>query len=199
MKARQDLLEVIAEGCGKTLTWNGRIIWKNPVDLVIYQEIAREVEPTLVIETGTHFGGAAEFWFDMMRGKGRVVTIDIEQRCSWKGKRKAIMALEGSSTSPEIFSAVEIAIRKDDRVLVNLDSAHHYEHVTAELASYHHFVTPGSYLIVEDGIDDIRHRRAGARQACLDWLPDHPNFVADAKHERTGLTNCPDGFLKRLK
>ncbi len=190
-----DPLNSLYEGVDKMLYWGGRPIWKNPVDLVIYQEIVREVRPTLVIETGTHLGGSAEFWHEITHG--RVITVDVDQQCKWP-PRAAVVALEGSSTDPRIRAMIKKRVRSDDRVLVNLDSSHTHGHVTEELDAYSKFVTSGSYLIVEDGIDDLRYGRIGARQAVIDWLPDHPEFIADAYRERTGITNCPLGFLRRI-
>ncbi len=184
------------EGFDRALTWRGKPIWKNPVDLVQYQMIARDVQPTVVIETGTHLGGSAEFWLDMMND-GYVVTIDIEQRCTWESKR--ILALEGPSTHPEIVVAVQRCVGSDDRVLVNLDSSHRYLHVLDELETFARFVTPGSYLIVEDGIDDIRYGSEGPHKATMEWVASHPEFVVDKAREQPGWTNCPDGFLLRVK
>lgn len=190
-------LEMLHEGFDKKMTWRGRPIWKNPVDLVVYQMIARDVEPTVVIETGTHLGGSAEFWFDMMDGEGRVITIDIEQRCSWPDEL-AIVALEGTSTAPEVVAAVTRLIDPADCVLVNLDSSHRYLHVLDELETFSPFVTEGSYLIVEDGIDDVRRGTEGPRRAAMDWAVGHPEFVVDKERELPGWTNCPDGFLRRV-
>lgn len=189
-------LDLLHEGFDKSLTWRGKPIWKNPVDLVVYQMIARDVEPTLVIETGTHLGGSAEFWFDMMDGEGRVITIDIDQRCSWGGW--GVLALEGTSTAPEIVEAVKKLVGPYDRVLVNLDSSHRYLHVLDELETFAPFVTPGSYLIVEDGIDDFRRGLDGPHAATMDWIATHPEFLVDKSRERPGWTNCPDGFLRKV-
>lgn len=190
-------LEQLHEGFDKSLTWRGKPIWKNPVDLLVYQMIARDVKPTIVIETGTHLGGSAEFWLDMMDGEGRVITIDIEQRCSWR-RDESILALEGTSTSREVVEAVARCIDDEHRVLVNLDSSHRYLHVLDELETFSPFVTLGSYLIVEDGIDDFQHATEGPHQATLDWIVDHPEFAIDKEREQPGWSNCPDGFLRKV-
>ena len=186
-------LTALFEGFDHTFTWKGLPIWKNPVDLIVYQMIAHEVGPTVVIETGTHLGGSAAFWRDVTGG--RVITIDIDQRCLWSDP--AIVALEGTSTDPEILKLVSSYVGRHDRVLVNLDSTHRYAHVLDELWNFSPFVTPGSYVIVEDGIDDIRYQRNGPRRACLDWVAEHPEFAIDKSREVPGFTNCPDGFLRR--
>ena len=60
---------------------NVRII-KNPLDLWMLQQIAFEVRPDFVIETGTWYGGSALYWANTLNGMGlesaRVLTVDIQ-------------------------------------------------------------------------------------------------------------------------
>lgn len=189
--------DLLYDGFDIKLSWRGRPIWKNPVDLVTYQMIAREVRPNIVIETGTHLGGSAEFWSEMMQGRGIVITIDVDKRCTW-GDSAGIIALEGSSTDPEVVSKVGAMVVSSDVVLVNLDSLHWGGHVLAELRAYSPFVTVGSYLIVEDGIDDFRYGTVGPHQVCAEWVEKNPGFVIDESWEQPGWTNCPGGFLRRV-
>jgi cephalosporin hydroxylase len=112
-----------------------------------------------------------------------------------------VVFLTGSSTDPWIWKEIarieNLDLAPGAQVLVNLDADHSYEHVTAELDIYSKFVTSGSYLIVEDGVDDFRDGREGVYAATRDWLADHPEFEVDRFRERLGLTNCPGGFLRR--
>ena len=197
----RDHVDLIAEGGDKTLTWMGRFCWKNPLDLMIYQEIVYEVRPTLVVETGTHSGGSALFWRDMMRltdGREFVEVVSVDVRNADMKPVDGVTFLTGSSTDPAIVDAVAYTVAQHERVLVNLDSDHAYQHVRDELDAYHGFVTPGSYLIVEDGIDDYRWDRRGPHAATVDWIAGHPEFKTAKGRERLGVTNCPDGFLRRL-
>ena len=188
----------LIEACDHTLTWRGVFIWKNPLDLFVYQEIVREVRPTLVIEAGTNMGGSALFWADMLElhGGGRVVTVDIEDRHLEDTER--IAHVVGSSIHPSTVEYVAGLVRKDDRVLVNLDSNHTYEHVAQELELYAPFVSEGSYLICEDGIDEVLFGGKRVLAATREFVERHPEFAVDEACERYGLTNCPEGFLRRL-
>ena len=60
---------------------NVRII-KNPLDLWMLQQIAYEVRPDFVIETGTWYGGSALYWAHTLNGmgleNGRVLTVDMQ-------------------------------------------------------------------------------------------------------------------------
>jgi len=56
-------------------------------------------------------------------------------------------------------------------VLIVLDSNHTYAHVRAELEKYASLVTPGSYLVVFDGVMEIL---ADAPNAVETWVTDNP-------------------------
>jgi len=67
--------------------------------------------------------------------------------------------------------------------MVILDSDHSEEHVTKELEAYAKFVTPGSYLVLED--TNLNNRPVlkefgpGPGEALDKWLPKHPEFGLD--------------------
>ena len=89
-----------------SLSWAGRPIWQNPLDLWTIQEAISEVQPGLLIETGTHRGGSAQFYADLMDvlGSGRVLTIDVVDVHDLDHER--VRFLHGSSTAPEIVEQV---------------------------------------------------------------------------------------------
>jgi cephalosporin hydroxylase len=68
-------------------------------------------------------------------------------------------------------------------VIVILDSDHSRDHVLKELEAYHGFVTPGSYLIVEDtNVNNhpvLPEHGPGPYEACEEFFPKHPEFKAD--------------------
>ena len=45
------------ESTWKSTYWLGYQLWKNPLDLWLYQEILYQVKPDVIIETGTAMGG----------------------------------------------------------------------------------------------------------------------------------------------
>ena len=77
------------------------------------------------------------------------MTIDI-QEYEQRPNHERITYLVGSSTSEEVVRKVRNLIEEDERVMVVLDSDHAMHHVLNEMRIYGDFVTPGSYLIVED-------------------------------------------------
>jgi cephalosporin hydroxylase len=186
--------------------WLGIHTQQNPNDVWITQEIISEVKPDFIIETGTYRGGSAALWamvLEQVNPKGRVITIDIEDRSLAARKLPIVQSrvdfVLGSSTAPEVVA--EIAARtRGKRVMVLLDSDHSREHVLAELAAYSPLVSVGSYLIVQDtGGVMIQNPNPGPRQALDEFLAAHPEFEPDRDRERMLLTMHPKGYLRRLR
>ncbi len=187
---------------GRT-SWLGVPLWKNPLDLWIYQEILWEVRPALVVETGTYRGGSALFLASVcdLLGHGRVLTVDIAVEEGRPGHPR-IEYVRGSSVAPETVALVGRRVAEaGGPVLVVLDSDHHEPHVRAELEAYHGFVTAGSYLIVEDtNVNGHPVKRAfgpGPMEAVTAFLRRHPEFAADRSRERYLVTHNPCGYLRR--
>jgi len=196
------------------LTWMGIPIIQLPEDLLMMQELIYKVRPAIVIETGTAHGGTAIFYASVLEllGQGRVVSIDVEIR---PYNRLAIQAhplservtlIEGSSVSDTVVSQVRQIIRPQETVLVALDSNHSYSHIRTELESYAPLVTPGSYLVVFDGIMEAIADAPGGKpewksdnpgRAVRDFLEGHPEFEVDSYYNRLFVTYCPAGFLRR--
>jgi cephalosporin hydroxylase len=185
------------------VTWMGHPVWQNVLDLWTIQETLVEVKPELLIECGTNRGGSAMFYaqlFDLL-GRGSVISIDIEKMHDRSHPR--VTFLIGSSTAPEIVEQVRVVAQSvRGPVLVILDSDHSAAHVASELDAYAPLVTPGSYLLVQDGVIDVlpilRSARPGPLPAIRAFLKDHPEFEVDrARNERFLITHHPMGWLRR--
>lgn len=193
------------------LRWFGVPIIKNPLDLFVYQEIITELAPALIIETGTASGGSALYLASLceLLGKGEVITIDIGPGGKYRPAVTEalpdfhrITYLTGSSVDPGIVMQVRSrAAGADGPVLVILDSDHSHGHVRAELEAYAPFVTPGSYVIVEDtnigGHPVPTNGEPGPALAVEQFLPAHPEFAPDRSREKLLVTFNPGGYLKR--
>jgi cephalosporin hydroxylase len=185
------------------IRWMGRRIWQNPLDLCTIEQTIFELQPGLLIECGTHRGGAAEHYaylFDVM-GKGQIVTIDIVKMHDLSHPR--INFLIGSTISDDIVERVRaIASAAKGPIMAILDSDHSEKHVLAELELYAPLVTPNSFILVEDGVIDthilFRHHRPGPLPAIRKFLRSHPEFEVDSeKCNRFLVTHHPMGWLKR--
>lgn len=204
--ARRFHKELIARtGNFATVRWLGQPIWQNVLDLWTIQETIAEVRPALLVETGTNRGGSALFYahlMDLLGGEGRVITIDVERLHELDHPR--VEFLLGSSTDDAVVARVrEAAAAADGPVMVILDALHDRNHVARELELYAPLVTPGSYLLSQDGIIDeigfFADSRPGPLPANRDFLARHPEFEHDReRNERFGLTHHPLGWMRRI-
>jgi cephalosporin hydroxylase len=185
-----------------TVKWLGQPVWQNVLDLWTIQETIVEVKPDLLIECGTNRGGSALFYahlFDLM-GRGRVISVDIEKMHEIKHPR--ITFLLGSSVSRQILDKVRSATdATEGAILVVLDSDHSSAHVSKELEAYCAFVTPGSFMLVQDGVIDALpcfKDKPGPLTAIKEFLSRHPEFEVDVpRTERFLITHHPMGWLRR--
>ena len=195
-----------------SLTWMGVKIWKYPTDLWMYQEIVFELQPDLIIETGTAFGGSALYLAHLcdILEQGHVLTIDIEEK-EGRPQHQRITYIKGSSInlssweSPELEKATALlkkVERSDLKTLTILDSDHSAMHVRRELELY---APRSDYMIVEDtnlNGHPIRPKFGpGAHEAVEAFL--HSDLAGvwerDPLRERLILTSNPGGYLRRKK
>lgn len=175
--------------------YEGTPTLKNPLDLWIYGEIIFDLKPTLIVETGTAFGGSALYYARQLDrvGAGKVLSIDVEA-AETLPQHPRVTHVTGSSTDPQIVNAVKAIARTHPRVMISLDSDHSRSHVIAELLAYAEIVTPGQFLVVEDTningrpVDVDWHEGPGPGPAVDEWLPRHPEFESAAMAERYMLT-----------
>jgi len=186
---------------------------KLPDDLERYTRLLGQARPELIIEVGTRYGGSA-IWFASV-AQCPVVSIDIDHtllaaRDHALSRDGRIHWILGNSIAPSTFKTVAVIADEHRRVMVVLDGEHAAPHVLAEIALYRELVTPGQYLVVEDGVFDLAHptraHLGGARipteggpLAAIDaLLPYDPRFYRDVELE--GLTPRsyhPAGFWRR--
>lgn len=191
-------VEYYDSGVWSRTYWMGHRVEKFTTDLMAYQEIIFEVQPDLIIECGTNFGGSAMFFGDMCRlvGKGRVVSIDVSAADTPYHSR--VEYIKGDSSDPKMV----LKVKPDGVVMVVLDSDHSFSHVINELDLWSPYVSKESYLVVEDtnvnGNPVCHNFGDGPGEAVKSWLPRHPEFVVDSTREKFLITTNPGGYLKRV-
>ncbi len=183
--------------------WLGYPVWQNVLDLWSLQEAIAEIRPRLLLETGTNRGGSALFYahlFDLL-GDGRVITVDVEPLHDLSHPR--VEFLIGSAVEERVVTTMrEAAHSADGPVMVVLDSDHSETHVAAELRAYADLVTPGSLLLVQDGVIDVlprfAHARPGPLPAIEKFLASRSDFEVDTRWDHRFLvTHHPSGWLRR--
>jgi cephalosporin hydroxylase len=184
-------------------SWQGITTWKCPLDLWMYQDIVHRLRPGLIVETGTAYGGSANylgFLCDLV-GSGQIVSVDIEPKVDELPEHPRVTFIRGSSTDPEIVAKVHAMAVPGEPVVVILDSDHSARHVRDELKAYADLVTPGSYLIVEDtnvnGHPVYPNYGPGPMEALDEFLAMRDDFVIDYSMQRYHMTLNPRGYLRR--
>lgn len=179
----------------------GTKVLKCPFDLWTYQEILYETKPDLIIECGTFNGGSTMYFsalFDLL-GHGEIVSIDIDPQPNLPSHPRARF-IKASSVAPEIVEEMRL-LSAGKRTMVILDSDHSRDHVLAELKAYAPFVTPGCYLVVEDGNVNghpvFRAHGPGPTEAMEIFLATNRDFDVDLDRERHMVSFNPGGYLKR--
>ena len=187
----------------KNTRFYGVTVWKNPMDLWLYQEMIHEFRPDVVIEAGTKYGGSAYYFarlFDLM-GHGQVITIDTKPQSS-RPEHPRITYLTGSSTDPAIAESVDELVG-DGKPLIVLDSSHARDHVLEELRLWSTRVPLGRHIVVEDshaGGNPVTTRVArGPRPAIKRFLSENDAFVVDESMHKFFFTFNPGGYLKRVR
>ena len=184
--------------------WLGVRAQKCPLDMWVFQEILFETRPDVLVEMGTFKGGSALYFasvFDLL-GRGRVVTVDIEDQPD-KPRHSRIQYLLGSSTSAETVQRVRALVKPGEKVMVVLDSDHRRDHVLEELRLYNDLVSRDCYLVVEDthfnGHPILPKFGPGPMEAVNDFLAGRGDFAPDRSREKFLMTFNRSGYLKRLR
>lgn len=194
-------------------TWLGAPCLKSPHDVWVYQEILFDTRPTLIIETGTAWGGSAHYLgtvLDAMHARdghdGRIISIDTMTR-DGEVDHPRVTKIKASSTEPDTIAKVRAMLGADDRVMIILDSLHNRDHVYAELVVYGPMVTEGCYAVVEDSninghpvhTDFAPDQGPGPFEAVMDYLQTTERFEIDRAREKLFMTLNPCGYLRCVK
>lgn len=190
--------------------WMGHVMEKSPLDLWIYQEIFYELKPERVVEIGSLYGGSTIYFANLLDliGGGLVISVDID-RSPFKAKHERIVTVTGDSSSGPIVSRVSELCRDKTTIVIH-DGNHSRQQVLKDMRAYAPIVSPGSYLIVEDGIVDqflpgaahgwfCDFPDGGPLPAIRQFLKENKDFEVDASRERYILTQNPEGYLKRIR
>ena len=143
--------------------------------------------PNVLIECGTWQGGSAR-WF--AQRVPLVISIDVDHSGVSDEVRSnpQILLITGSSTDPDVLARVADAAQSaGGPVMVVLDSDHRTEHVRREIEMYGPLVTPGYYLVVEDGIArwmEDRPYEGSPLDAIEELLVGSPDWRRDERTER---------------
>lgn len=172
-----------------------------PTDNWLMSELMWEVKPDYIIEAGTLYGGSAIYYAAMLEfinPEGKVLTVDInEEQIHAEAKHhplwdKRVRFYLGSSIAPEVHEKLKADIGEGKRVFVTLDTLHAPKHVASELDLYSQYVSPGSYMILQDTYYE------GLPEVLDEFLEKHPDWERVSKlDDRFIFTKYRGGFLRK--
>eukprot|EP00760_Papus_ankaliazontas_P001100 PhM_4_TR10384/c4_g1_i1/m.31108 len=211
------------------MSWLGVFIQQDPMDAFVIQEMLYRVKPDLVIEIGTNTGGGAIFYSSIMRAynpDGKIVTLDVVPKPrNWNARNShncvgcimgpdhpwwsdgMIHYIHGRVTEQETRDKVQKFVDKAKTVLVIEDASHRYPDTLENIEATYHWVTPGSYLLVQDTKMDrfvtglgVRHGKYkfGPMRSVDEFMMKHSDkFVIDRRFEYLLYSQHHRGWLKR--
>jgi cephalosporin hydroxylase len=176
-------------------------------DLDRYRQIIEATKPEVIVETGTRSGSSARW---LAEHGADVITVDISGDLlnPTNAAHPGVTAVLGDAKDPAVAAHVAELVG-DRRCMVSLDSDHSGPHVAEEIKLYGPLVSPGCYLVVEDGIFGYATRTLRNQHGLgdmvgspLDAIEEHlegnPDWSRDVAIERLSpVTHHPAGFWIR--
>ncbi len=191
-----------------SVDWMGIPTRKVITDMWIYQEIIFETKPDLIIEIGSWYGGSTLFLAQMeeLLGHGEVLSIDVSHD-NFMVEHPRIQKITGDCSDPSVLERVRQLV-ENKKVMVIHDGDHTAAAVERDLRLYANFVSPGFYLIIEDGLVDLlspnysklgnAYPEGGPLKASRRVYEDMKDrFEIDMRRERFVLTTNPQGYWRR--
>lgn len=201
-------------------SYRGVHMWKNPLDLALYQRLIWEAKPRTIIEVGTNAGGSALWFADLLGnygGGGKVITIDINT-IDWEsvpqgGVPIIVINGDGRNLDEVIDNDRYIVINEglspdliEHPILLVEDADHMPETTAAVLAWWHRNSLPGEYVVIEDGnVEALYPGRChgGPLPAIRAFLAEHMGeYEVDTGYTDfygKNATFSPEGYIRRIK
>lgn len=191
-----------------SIDWMGIPTRKMLTDIWVYQELIFETRPDLIIEIGSFYGGSTLFLAQMQEllGHGEVLSIDVSHDY-FKAEHPRIRKITGDCSAPAVLQQAK-DMAAGNKVMVIHDGDHTAQAVARDLRLYADLVSPGLYLVIEDGAVDLlnpSHSKLGnaypdggplkaAREVFVEM---GDKFEIDMRRERFILTTNPQGYWRR--
>lgn len=199
----RDVLPVMQDRIMGRSTYFGVQAWKSPVDAWVYQELVVSLRPEWIVEIGVNAGGSTLMLAHLcdLLGHGNVVAVELRpERVDPRVRaHPRITVLDGDALDHR--EAIYELVGASQSTLVIEDSAHSFDNTMAVCRAFADLVTPGSYLIVEDGIChhglDIGPD-PGPYEAIEAFVAEDPRFEIDRSCEDFLITWNPTGYLRRV-
>eukprot|EP01062_Namystynia_karyoxenos_P002467 TRINITY_DN10875_c0_g1_i1.p1 TRINITY_DN10875_c0_g1~~TRINITY_DN10875_c0_g1_i1.p1 ORF type:complete len:449 (+),score=139.75 TRINITY_DN10875_c0_g1_i1:67-1413(+) len=212
--------------------WLGVYCQQDPMDAFAIQDMLWTVKPDLIIEVGTNNGGGAIFYGTIMKmynPNGKIVTLDVkpvsqnwmtgpnarncdgcitgEKHPLWTNS-SMINFIQGDIQKRETQEKVEEFVRNAKVVVAVEDASHRYPDTLHRMNAIYKYVTPGSYMLVQDTkmdrfVSRLRKKYGGLKfgpmRAVDEFIRAQPNWEIDRRYEYYIYSQHHRGFLRRTR
>lgn len=181
---------------------------KSPIDIAIYMRLIWDLKPRTLIEIGSHSGGSALLFADLLSALDCADTpvISIDRAIPADVRDPRVRFLEGDVLKLEPLFAAEGLDALPHPWFVTEDSAHSHAGCMAALAHFDARMRPGDILAIEDGVlEDLglgARYDGGPNRAIAEYLETHSGSFGIATELcdmfGTNATYNPNGYLRKL-
>jgi cephalosporin hydroxylase len=201
------LLKSIQRGT-MAYTYKGVPTLKNPFDWALYPMLLWEARPRTIIEIGSNQGGSALWMADVMRGFALPCHIHSVDIAPVTGVEAAGVTFHRGDARDLTHALDGDFMRGLARPLLVIEDADHQAATTlAVLQFFDAWLSPGEYILIEDGIltdmGPVKAFSGGPRRALEQFLAERgSDYVVDTRYcdwFGRNVTWNVNGFLRRLK
>lgn len=139
-------------------------------EIVALANFVNSIQPKVVVEIGSKFGGTLHIWCSLTKGK--VVSIDLvegihggitreqfnDRNMNFLNKFSNVNFIEGNSHDEDTFKLLSKVLHGDKIDFLFIDGDHTYEGVKQDYEMYSPLVKKGGYIAFHDINDTQRHR-----------------------------------------
>lgn len=197
-------------GIWRMQTWKGFRFFQDPMDSLALQQLLWKQQPDLVIELGTHGGGSAVYFAEIMRDynpNALIMTVDPNPEHIPNSplfhENPMIKYIQGYSNSPEVLTMMAEAVKIRKKVMVIHDAEHGKDPVLRDLKLYDPFVTVGEYFVVQDtSLDRTAPLMGTALAGVGTWVSPggggYGRYGVDKAWEYLMFSTNHNGFLRKV-
>ena len=199
-------LQGIQAGALRT-RYKGRLFCKNPFDIANYMRVLEALRPRTIIEIGTAEGGSALWFRDQGAALGidtQIYSFDIDPPTNLKEHSIFIGQVDACQIERSLPASTFESLPHP--WLIIEDSAHTYECTLSVLLYFNRLVSPGDYIVIEDGVvadlpgADYVKFDDGPNRAVAEFLNLEPcKYEIDTEtcdFFGHNVTYCPNAWLK---
>jgi len=140
-------------------------------EIVALANFVNSIQPKVIVEIGSKFGGTLHIWCSLTKGK--VISVDLvegihggitreqfnDRNVNFLNKFSNVNFIEGNSHDENTYKLLSKVLHGDKIDFLFIDGDHTYEGVKQDYEMYSPLVRKGGYIAFHDINDTERHRQ----------------------------------------